>query len=98
MATQRARRQDAVVNLDAKEIAKIGMSPLAITPGTPLMRKIRDSLEYYAASRLESKLSSTSMLISGSEVYGEGELKMLDVMIAQATGEMKASESYPPEP
>jgi 5'-3' exonuclease len=46
--------------------------PLAISPGTPLMRQLRDALHFYAASRLDQRrLRDNVLLVSGSDVYGE---------------------------
>jgi len=61
IATQRRRRQAEATGISDRELDRLGMSPLAISPGTPLMRKIGDSLEYYAASRQTHKRPGTLM-------------------------------------
>ena len=83
LTTQRRRRQTEMLSLDPQGL---DTSPLAITPGTPLMRHIRDALHYYAASRLDGLLKDkdTVVMVSGSDAWGEGELKMVDIMIEQA--------------
>ena len=61
IATQRRRRQAEAIGISDQDLGRLGMSPLAISRGTPLMRKIGESLEYYAASRrYESPLSHSS--------------------------------------
>lgn len=85
LTTQRRRRQAEILKFDPEGL---DTSPLAITPGTPLMRHIRDALQFYAASRLLNsgplKDRDTAVVISGSDAWGEGELKMVDIMIETA--------------
>ena len=44
------------------------------------MREVREAVEYYAVSRLQSsyKLRNIKFYVSGSNVAGEGEVKIIE--------------------
>lgn len=51
-----------------------------LTPGTELMYKLKDAIEYYSWSRLQNnrRYRYVEMRVSGPGVPGEGELKIID--------------------
>lgn len=54
------------------------VSALALTPGTPFMQEIHESLSYYICKKLMShRWRNLYMELSGSTVQGEGECKIL---------------------
>jgi len=54
------------------------------------MDDYKHALQYYAASRLDGSQRHVSFVVSGADVSGEGELKMMDIMIEQALSMPKA--------
>lgn len=62
---------------------RVGFDSLQITPGTLFMLRLRRALEWYAASRLcgaagvWGATSRPAVFLSGADVAGEGELKLL---------------------
>jgi 5'-3' exonuclease len=54
------------------------MDSLQVTPGCSLMLKIKRALEHFACSRLQSRMfKDVQFVISGADVAGEGELKII---------------------
>lgn len=60
--------------------AKPSIDRLEFTPGTELQYLLRDAVEYWAYSRLQNdyKYRNVDIRISGADVAGEGELKLID--------------------
>ena len=81
LLTQRARRarKDA-----AKEGPAVDTSML--TPGTPMMARVRHSVVYLICSRLQSqKYANITFFWTGPEVAGEGETKVQERLLANTT-------------
>ena len=74
LLTQRKRR------LKASRQSKYKMSGLNITPGTEFMLAVRRACEYFAADRVASsyRFKDAAFFISGSDVAGEGEVKIIE--------------------
>ncbi|CAD7699023.1 unnamed protein product [Ostreobium quekettii] len=76
LMTQRLRRKKVVLT-EAMRKGKV-VSALALTPGTPFMAEVSDSLAYYICQRLMTKkFSHLHYELSGATVQGEGEMKIL---------------------
>ncbi|CAN8069483.1 unnamed protein product [Agarophyton chilense] len=62
------------------KFAKLSIDSLEMTPGVETLYFVRDSVEYWAYSRLQNdrKYRNVEIRISGSDVPGEGELKLVD--------------------
>lgn len=91
LATQRKRRRKKssgyasdLVDKDnfvrRPKFAKPSIDGLEMTPGVETLYYIRDSIEYWAYSRLQNdrKYRNVDIRISGADVPGEGELKLID--------------------
>jgi hypothetical protein len=74
LITQRKRR------LKSSRQSKYKMSGLNITPGTEFMLAVRRACEYFAASRVAGsyRFKDIAFYISGADVAGEGEVKIID--------------------
>ena len=74
LLTQRKRR------LKASRQSKYKLSGLNITPGTEFMYTLRRACEYFAASRVAGsyRFRDVAFYISGSDVAGEGEVKIIE--------------------
>eukprot|EP00803_Ostreobium_quekettii_P005728 evm.model.scf_27.17 EVM.evm.TU.scf_27.17 scf_27:132496-138275(+) len=76
LMTQRSRRKKVILT-EAMEKGKV-VPFLALTPGTPFMAEVNDSLAFYICQRLLSKkYSHLHYELSGATVQGEGEVKIL---------------------
>lgn len=64
---------------DAPPSPSGSLNSLHLTPGSPLMRFVADALEYFICARLEGSaaLKRVQWELSGADVPGEGELKLL---------------------
>ncbi|BDA46842.1 probable 5'-3' exoribonuclease 1 at N-terminal half [Coccomyxa sp. Obi] len=80
LLTQRMRRRK-----EAQKEARTGPRPLSslgLTPGTPLMAMIQESLTYYICRRLQTaKWQHLHFELSGATVKGEGEVKILSRLL-----------------
>ncbi|GMH35381.1 hypothetical protein BSKO_03249 [Bryopsis sp. KO-2023] len=76
LLTQRSRRKKMSMTT-AQAKGKV-VPAIAITPGTPFMQEVHDSLQYYICQRLIGhKFGHLQMELSGATVKGEGEVKIL---------------------
>lgn len=87
LMTQRKRRNKARkehTNVDADgpktQYAGTSIDRLECTPGVDLVYFLRDAIKYWAYSRLQNdrKYRYVDVRISGADVPGEGELKIID--------------------
>lgn len=87
LMTQRRRRNktktqhtDVNANGTKRRYAKSCIDRLEFTPGVELLYFLRDAIEYWAYSRLQNdrKYRGVDIRISGADVPGEGELKLID--------------------
>lgn len=87
LMTQRKRRNkskkehtEVSGNGAASRYAKPCIDRLEFTPGVDLLYFMRDAIEYWAYSRLQNdrKYRYIDIRISGADVPGEGELKLID--------------------
>lgn len=87
LMTQRKRRNkakkehtNANSNGTASRYAKPCIDRLEFTPGVELLYFLRDAVEYWAYSRLQNdrKYRNVDIRVSGADVPGEGELKLID--------------------
>lgn len=89
LLTQRRRRNKAkkehtttIAKSSSKRAryAKRAIDRLEFTPGVDLLYFVRDAVTYWAYSRLQNdrKYRNVDIRISGSDVPGEGELKLID--------------------
>lgn len=84
LLTQRRRRNKAKKQHTAANSTSIYAKPtidrLQFTPGVELLYYLRDAIEYWAYSRLQNdrKYRHVDIRISGADVAGEGELKLID--------------------
>ena len=64
---------------DAPPSPSGSLNSLHLTPGSPLMRFVADAREYFICARLEGSaaLKRVQWELSGADVPGEGELKLL---------------------
>lgn len=74
LLTQRKRRAKSA------QQSKYKLSGLSITPGTRFMREVREACQYYACLRLQTshRFRNVTVFVSGSDVSGEGEVKILE--------------------
>lgn len=81
MHTQKQRREAAMKK--RKESDKT-INSCRITPGTPLMNKIKQALMFYCCQRLQSKkYGNVQYVISGADAAGEGETKLIAWILDQ---------------
>ncbi|KAL6078356.1 5'-3' exoribonuclease 2 [Balamuthia mandrillaris] len=74
------RRRVKTSNKEAS--TKAAIDKLELTPGTTFMEEVKDALCHYACSRLLSSPSSPSRIyVSGATVPGEGELKLVQLLL-----------------
>ena len=87
LITQRKRRNKSkkghtTVKDDGKksQYAKSTIDRLEFTPGVDLVYYLRDMIKYWAYSRLQNdrKYRNVDIRVSGADVAGEGELKIID--------------------
>eukprot|EP01122_Echinamoeba_exundans_P010238 TRINITY_DN3784_c0_g1_i2.p1 TRINITY_DN3784_c0_g1~~TRINITY_DN3784_c0_g1_i2.p1 ORF type:complete len:867 (+),score=192.87 TRINITY_DN3784_c0_g1_i2:104-2704(+) len=72
---QRKRRKQKKKSSGKKEPT---VDKLQITPGCAFMQKMKDALSFWACSRLQGrKWQNTRVYISGADVPGEGEIKVI---------------------
>ncbi|KAI0558228.1 5'-3' exoribonuclease [Gracilaria domingensis] len=103
LTTQRRRRRKKTADyvsdyvdengvLRKPKFAKAAIDSLEMTPGVETLYFVRDSVEYWAYSRLQNdrKYRSVDIRISGADVPGEGELKLVDYC---RTGKFLATDS-----
>ena len=86
ISTQRARRhrtsrREAAGREGSAKGGRGAVSSLHATPGTSFMRKLEEALIFFACSELSTmRARHLSFLVSGSEVPGEGEIKILGAL------------------
>lgn len=70
--------------------ARPGIDGLQFTPGVEMVYFVRDATEYWAYTRLQNdrKYRDLDIRISGSDVAGEGELKVIDYCRSGFVAEM----------
>jgi len=74
LLTQRKRRGKA------SKVSKYALSSLNITPGTTFMHEVKQACMYYVCVRLAMsyKFRNVAFYLSGADVPGEGEVKILE--------------------
>ena len=83
LLTQRARRADR-----AAKPQKTSIDTTQLSPGTPMMARVRRAVLYLIYSRLQSKTyADVAFFFSGPEVAGEGETKVQERLLAHAAAE-----------
>ncbi len=83
LITQRIRRADRAAKKQKTEIDTTQLSP-----GTPMMARVRRAVLYLIYARLQSKQwSDVAFFFSGPEVPGEGETKVQERLLAHAAAE-----------
>ena len=86
ISTQRSRRhrtsrREAAGREGSRKGGRGAVSSLHATPGTSFMRKLEEALIFFACSELNTmRARHLSFLVSGSEVPGEGEIKILGAL------------------
>jgi len=68
---------------------------LQITPGTPFMIRLKEALCFYACARLQRnrRYSNIEFYISGGDVPGEGEVKIMERIYFLASQDNRASQA-----
>lgn len=83
LITQRTRRADR-----ASKKQKTDIDTTLLSPGTPMMARVRRAVLYLIYSRLQSKQwCDVTFFFSGPEVPGEGETKVQERLLGHATAE-----------
>ncbi|KAL6078400.1 5'-3' exoribonuclease 2 [Balamuthia mandrillaris] len=73
------RRRVKTSNKEAS--TKAAIDKLELTPGTTFMEEVKNALCHYACSRLLSSPSPSRIYVSGATVPGEGELKLVQLLL-----------------
>jgi len=91
-----------------KKPRRKGFDSLQVTPGTLFMLRLREALEWYAASRVAGEMSVLQpgggaappplIFVSGADVPGEGELKLLQHLHAAQHWAAEAAEHHQSQP
>ena len=80
--TQRKRRSKTSAKSARKQR---GVSPLCATPGTAFMATLEDALTFWCCAELSTQRARHLTLdLSGSDVPGEGEVKLVDWLLSHA--------------
>uniref|UniRef100_A0A061RAX5 5'-3' exoribonuclease 1 n=1 Tax=Tetraselmis sp. GSL018 TaxID=582737 RepID=A0A061RAX5_9CHLO len=84
LVTQRRRRLKEAQRTGRSSRSSSGLSKQALTAGTPFMLELERALEFFVCQRLSSsRWRSLEFEILGSTVEGEGELKIMDRIMAR---------------